>query len=231
MTDEKVTPAGETRTEKAARIYAFVRKHFDSHTDAGPDRDEWYWDALAAMLAKEIEGCPPPAAQPVERVAGEAEVLARDIVKVLDEHCGIVGLDPHAEELYVAILPILSEALAAASESDLHHAECKALIEEQRDALAARLREAEAVPATAEPSEPCDHRLTAKGRCGGCGYEWDFTKPEPPKEPRHAFVGHRLSEVANEVCIVGGCHFVLPISSYTHYCGKPASDPVHQEGR
>jgi hypothetical protein len=161
-----------------------------------------------------------------------AEKLAEKIAEWVDR----ISYDEHEHYfnrtlLTRRILPILSEALAAASESDLHHAECKALIEEQRDALAARLREAEADPATPEPSEPCDHRLTAKGRCGGCGYEWDFTKPEPPKEPRHAFVGHRLSEVANEVCIVGGCHFVLPISSYTHYCGKPASDPVHQEGR
>lgn len=48
-------PEGELRSAKAARIYSFIRKHFDSHTDAGMDRDEMYWDALAAMLYAEIE--------------------------------------------------------------------------------------------------------------------------------------------------------------------------------
>ncbi len=79
---------------------------------------------------------PPPAAQPVERVAGEAEALAGKIAHAMSP--------PHNHlhhQVKAIALPLVSEALAAARESDLHHAECKALIEEQRDALAAKDRD------------------------------------------------------------------------------------------
>jgi hypothetical protein len=201
--------------------------------------------------------CVECAPKPPSREAGrDAEDLAGKIAEWVDR----ISYDEHEHYfnrtlLTRRILPILSEALAAASESDLHHAECKALIEEQRDALAARLREAEADPATPEPSvPPKPHAFVESVISGLCRVSVSDTsdcfklagdpihRHSPERVVGEAGTVEKLTPLAREVFpmaaaieagTVGGKHAYQAGIYEAYYedvcviCDQPASDPCH----